>query len=73
MWRTRAGYVRRGVRPALLTGSEKWAETWIPIIRRLLKRGIRILGFFNNHYAGFVPGSIKLFHQVWERMGAAEE
>jgi len=47
-------------------------ETWIPIIRRLLKRGIRILGFFNNHYAGFAPGSIKLFHGVWERMGAAE-
>jgi hypothetical protein len=48
-------------------------ETWIPIIRRLLKRGIRILGFFNNHYAGFAPGSINLFHEVWERMGTAEE
>jgi uncharacterized protein YecE (DUF72 family) len=48
-------------------------ETWIPIIRKLLKRGIRILGFFNNHYAGFAPGSIKLFHEVWERMGATEE
>ena len=48
-------------------------ETWIPIIRKLLKRGIRILGFFNNHYAGFAPGSIKLFYEVWERMGATEE
>ncbi len=48
-------------------------ETWIPIIRKLLKRGIRILGFFNNHYAGFAPGSIKLYHEVWERMGATEE
>jgi uncharacterized protein YecE (DUF72 family) len=45
-------------------------ETWIPIILKLLKRGIRILGFFNNHYAGFAPGSIKHFHAVWERMGA---
>ena len=35
---------------------------------QLLKRGIRILGFFNNHYAGFAPGSIKLFHEVWERL-----
>jgi len=48
-------------------------ETWIPILRRLLKRGIRILGFFNNHYAGFAPGSIKLFYEVWERMGAGGE
>jgi uncharacterized protein YecE (DUF72 family) len=48
-------------------------ETWIAIIRRLLKRGVRILGFFNNHYAGFAPGSIKLFYEVWERMGAADE
>jgi uncharacterized protein YecE (DUF72 family) len=48
-------------------------ETWIPIIRSLLKRGIRILGFFNNHYAGFAPGSVKLFYEVWERMGVAEE
>jgi len=43
-------------------------EAWIPIIRALLKRGINILGFFNNHYAGFAPGSIKLFREVWERL-----
>jgi len=47
-------------------------ETWIPIIRSLLKRGIRIMGFFNNHYAGFAPGSIKLFYEVWERLGAGD-
>jgi uncharacterized protein YecE (DUF72 family) len=47
-------------------------ETWIPILLKLLKRGIRILGFFNNHYAGFAPGSIKLFYETWERMGASE-
>jgi uncharacterized protein YecE (DUF72 family) len=45
-------------------------ETWIPIIRKLLERGIRVLGFFNNHYAGYAPGSIKLFYEVWERMQA---
>ena len=48
-------------------------ETWILIIRKLLKRGIRILGFFNNHYAGFAPGSIKLFYEVWGRIGAGDE
>jgi uncharacterized protein YecE (DUF72 family) len=48
-------------------------EIWIPIIRKLLRRGIHILGFFNNHYAGFAPGSIKLFHEVWERMATTEK
>jgi len=40
---------------------------WIPIIRQLLKRGIQVMGYFNNHYAGFGPGSIELFRKVWER------
>ena len=43
-------------------------QTWIPVIRQLLQRGINVMGYFNNHYAGFAPGSIELFHQVWERM-----
>jgi uncharacterized protein YecE (DUF72 family) len=47
-------------------------ETWIPIIRALLKRGINILGFFNNHYAGFAPGSIRLFREMWERLRDSE-
>ncbi len=58
---------------SLIIDRRREMEIWIPIIRKLLKRGIRILGFFNNHYAGFAPGSIKLFHEVWERMGTAAE
>jgi len=38
------------------------------MIRQILKRGIRILGYFNNHYAGFAPGSIELFYREWERL-----
>jgi uncharacterized protein YecE (DUF72 family) len=52
----------------IIIDREDEMETWIPAIRQLLKRGVRILGYFNNHYAGFAPGSIKLFHEVWERM-----
>ena len=43
-------------------------ETWIPAIDRLLERRLRIYAYFNNHYAGFAPGSIALFYQVWQRM-----
>jgi len=44
-------------------------QIWIPIIRQLLKRRIQVMGFFNNHYAGFAPGSIKLFNEIWEKFG----
>ena len=52
----------------IIIDREEQMETWIPAIRQLLQRGVRILGYFNNHYAGFAPGSIKLFREVWERM-----
>jgi uncharacterized protein YecE (DUF72 family) len=47
---------------------ENEMEIWIPIIRELLKRRIQVMGYFNNHYAGFAPGSIELLGKVWERM-----
>ena len=53
----------------IIIDRENEMRTWIPLIRQLLQRGVRILGYFNNHYAGFAPGSIELFQQVWERMG----
>ena len=35
-------------------------RTWIPVIRPIFRaRGM--MGYFNNHYAGFGPGSIELF------------
>lgn len=51
----------------LLIGREREMEMWIPEIRRLLARRINVYAYFNNHYAGFAPGSIALFHEVWER------
>ncbi len=52
----------------ILVSREREMETWIPAIEELLKRRIRVYGYFNNHYAGYAPGSIALFYEVWERM-----
>jgi uncharacterized protein YecE (DUF72 family) len=52
----------------IIIDREDEMRTWIPVIRQVLKRGIRILGYFNNHYAGFAPGSIELFYREWERL-----
>jgi uncharacterized protein YecE (DUF72 family) len=58
---------------AVIVDRTREMETWIPIIRMLLKRGINLLGFFNNHYAGFGPGSIKLFHEIWQRLATVND
>jgi uncharacterized protein YecE (DUF72 family) len=41
---------------------------WVPVVRQFLQRRIQVMGYFNNHYAGFGPGSIELFGKVWESM-----
>ncbi len=52
----------------IIINREPEMETWIPAMEKLLKQRVTIYGYFNNHYAGFGPGSIRLFHEVWERM-----
>jgi uncharacterized protein YecE (DUF72 family) len=44
-------------------------KRWIPAIRELLGGGIRTgYAYFNNHYAGYAPGSIQLFEDMWDRV-----
>jgi uncharacterized protein YecE (DUF72 family) len=52
----------------IIVDREQDMRIWIPLIRELHKRGVRVMGYFNNHYAGFGPGSIALFGKVWESM-----
>jgi uncharacterized protein YecE (DUF72 family) len=50
----------------IIVDREDEMRVWIPVIRELLQRGIQVRGYFNNHYAGFGPGSIELFRRIWE-------
>jgi uncharacterized protein YecE (DUF72 family) len=52
----------------IIINREDEMRIWIPVIRQLLKRRIQVMGYFNNHYAGFGLGSIELFGKVWESM-----
>ncbi len=38
---------------------------WIPPIKRLLEKGIPAYVYFNNHYAGYAPGSVELFEKMF--------
>ena len=51
----------------VIQNRDREMETWIPAIDKLLERRLRIYAYFNNHYAGFAPGSIGLFREVWKR------
>src|SRR5262245_44423580 len=44
-------------------------ESWVPALRSLVPRTRITFAYFNNHYAGFGPGSAALFAQMWREMG----
>ena len=40
---------------------------WVEVLKTVHKRKIQILAFANNHYAGYGPGTIEQFRQLWRR------
>lgn len=44
---------------------------WVEVLKPLAKRKIQILAFANNHYAGYGPGTIEQFRELWRKQGAA--
>jgi uncharacterized protein YecE (DUF72 family) len=50
---------------SLLVDRSAQMKSWIPAIRDLTKKQVPIYIYFNNHYAGYAPGSIELFWQLY--------
>jgi uncharacterized protein YecE (DUF72 family) len=48
----------------LLVDRTEELRSWIPPIRRLLERVPEVYAYFNNHYAGYAPGSLELFARL---------
>lgn len=46
-------------------------ETWAERVRRFLDAGIDVYGYFNNHFAGHSPGSVRQFEQILALKGSA--
>jgi uncharacterized protein YecE (DUF72 family) len=40
---------------------------WAEILGKVNKRRIQILAFANNHYAGYGPGTIEHFRELWRK------
>ena len=49
----------------LLVDRTEQMKFWIPAIRNVVARGIPTYIYFNNHYAGYAPGSVELFARLW--------
>jgi uncharacterized protein YecE (DUF72 family) len=49
----------------LVDRSQEVAST-IPVLRDLLRAGRNVFVYFNNHYAGYAPGSIAQFARQWQ-------
>ena len=51
----------------LIIGRSREMGTWVPAIRTMLHHNRTVYGYFNNHYAGYAVGSIRLFRELWDR------
>ena len=71
-------YVRFiGDRKAIEAKTKRWdkliedksdeMKVWISELKKITDKGVKTYAFFNNHYAGFAPGSIKQFEDLWQQ------
>ncbi|OGP22520.1 MAG: hypothetical protein A2038_14960 [Deltaproteobacteria bacterium GWA2_57_13] len=35
-------------------------------LKKIVDHGVKTYASFNNHYAGFAPGSAQLFEEIWQ-------
>jgi uncharacterized protein YecE (DUF72 family) len=71
-------YVRfMGDRKGLEARTQKWDRIiedkneemllWVSELKKIVAQGIRTYAFFSNYYAGFGPGSAKIFAELWDQ------
>lgn len=45
---------------------------WVEVLKKVHERKIQILAFANNHYAGYGPGTVEQFRELWRRQVATD-
>ena len=65
--------VRKRAWESLIKDRTGQMGAWIPPIKSLLARGIPVYVYFNNHYAGYAPGSVELFAKLFNEDSAGQE
>jgi len=64
-----------GDRKAIEAKTKRWDKliedktpemtVWVNELKKITNKGVKTYAFFNNHYAGFAPGSVKQFEDLW--------
>jgi len=63
--RARAEGMRNSDWGSLLVDRTEQMKYWIAAIREVVARNVPAYIYFNNHYAGYAPGSVELFSKLW--------
>jgi len=63
--RARESGVRQRDFESLLVDRTGQMKAWIPPVREILAKGTSVYIYFNNHYAGYAPGSVELFENLF--------
>jgi uncharacterized protein YecE (DUF72 family) len=56
---------RRADWDSLIQDRSAQMKFWIDPIKHLVSKGIPVYVYFNNHYAGYAPGSVELFSKLY--------
>lgn len=43
-------------------------KVWAEELKKITNRGVRTYAFFNNHYAGYAPDSVRVFEEMWDKV-----
>lgn len=67
-----------GDRKGIESKTQKWDRiiedktdemaVWAGELKKIVGRGVRTYAFFNNHYAGHAPESIRIFEEIWDKV-----
>ncbi len=50
---------------SLIVDRTEQMKQWLPSIKAAVSRQVPVYVYFNNHYAGYAPGSVELFSQLY--------
>jgi len=51
----------------LLEDKSDEMQVWANELKKIVANGTKTYAFFSNYYAGYGPGSAKLFEDLWDK------
>ncbi len=69
--RARAEGKRNSDWGSLLVDRADQMRYWIVSLREIVRKQAPVYIYFNNHYAGYAPGSVELFSKLWNELEGA--